>query len=130
MLEKISHIGLCVQNIDEALRLLEATVGINSVEYAEMPGRFQKSAYVRIGKNNDLLELMEPMGGAGTVADYLARHGEGIHHISLQVDSAEKAGAAFEAAGCKIIGKGKGIAFVHPKTAFGVLFELVDGTYE
>ncbi|MPN63769.1 hypothetical protein SDC9_211535 [bioreactor metagenome] len=95
-----------------------------------MPERGQVSAYVRIGENDDLLELMEPLGESGTAASFLAKYGEGIHHISLKVDSVEKVSASFEAAGCRIIGKGKGIAYVHPKTAFGVLYELVDDTYE
>lgn len=129
-MKKIGHIGICVHSVDAVIDLLEKTVGVRSVEYVELPQRGQRSALVTLGERGDLLELMEPLGEGGTVADFLAKHGEGLHHISLSVDSVEQTAAAFESAGCRIIGRGQGIGFVHPKTAFGVLCELVDDTYE
>ena len=128
-MNKIAHIGICVRSIAKKLELLTATVGIKHVSYVEMPERGQRSAYVTLS-GGDLLELMEPLGNDGTVASFLAKHGEGIHHLSFHVDNAEETAVSFESAGCRIIGRGKGIAFVHPKTAFGVLYELVDDTYQ
>lgn len=128
-MNKIAHIGICVYNVDAVIDLLKSTVGIQSVKLVEMPQRGQKSAYVRLD-SGDLLELMEPLGEGGTVAAFLSKHGEGIHHLSFSVESVEESASAFEAAGCRIIGRSKGLAFVHPKTAFGVLYELVDETYE
>ncbi len=130
MVQKLAHVGICVKSIDAMVELLEKTIGVNSVSRVEMPERNQVSAYVSIGEKRDCLEIMEPIGEEGTVAAFLAKRGEGIHHLSLKVDSVEEAAAAFEAAGCRIIGRGKGVAFVHPKSAFGVLFELVDDSYE
>lgn len=129
-MKKIGHIGICVHSVDTVIGLLEKTVGVTRVEYVEMPERGQRSALVTLGQRGDLLELMEPMGEGGTVADFLARHGEGLHHISLSVGSVKETAAAFEAAGCLIIEKKQGIGFVHPKSAFGVLWEIVDETYQ
>ena len=128
-MNKIAHIGICVQSITKKIELLTATVGVKHVFYAEMPERGQRSAYVTLS-GGDLLELMEPLGNDGAVASFLAKHGEGIHHLSFSVENAEETAAAFEAAGCQIVGRGQGIAFVHPKTSFGVLYELVDNSYQ
>lgn len=128
-MNKIAHIGICVRSIEKQVELLRSTVGVKHVDIWDMPERNQRSAYVTLS-GGDLFELMEPLGDEGTVAGFLARHGEGIHHLSFSVESAELAAAEFEAAGWRIIGRGKGIAFVHPKTAFGVLYELVDPTYQ
>ncbi len=130
MVQKLAHVGICVKSIDAMVELLEKTIGVNSVSRVEMPERNQVSAYVKIGDQNDCLEIMEPIGDEGTVAAFLAKRGEGIHHLSLKVDNVEETAAIFEAAGCRIIGRGKGVAFVHPKSAFGVLYELVDDSYE
>ena len=130
MVQKLNHVGICVKSIDAMVELLEQTIGVNSVRRVVMPERHQTSAYVRFGDKDDCLEIMEPIGDEGTVATFLAKRGEGIHHLSLKVDSVEEAAAVFEAAGCRIIGRGKGVAFVHPKSAFGVLYELVDDSYE
>ena len=129
-LKKMQHVGICVHHIDDLIEKLEKTVGVNSVSIVEMPARFQRSAYVKIGQANDVLEIMEPMGTDGTVYNFLEKHGEGIHHLSFKVDSVEETAAAFEAIGCKIIGRGQGVAFVHPKTNNGILYELVDDTYK
>jgi len=128
-MNEIAHVGICVQSIAKKVDLLSATVGVQHVSYVEMPERGQRSAYVTLS-GGDLLELMEPLGNDGTVVSFLAKHGEGIHHLSFSVESVDEAAASFEAAGCRIIGRGRGIAFVHPKTAFGVLYELVDNTYQ
>ena len=129
-MKKLAHIGICVNNVDDTIELLRTTIGVSDVSYSEMPERGQKSAYLTVGEGNNRLELMEPLGdNGGTVASFLEKHGEGLHHISFRVENVEETAAAFEAKGCKIIGRAKGLAFVHPKTAFGVLYELTDENY-
>lgn len=129
-MKKLAHVGICVHSVDAMIALLESTVGVTKTSIVDMPERGQKSAYVYVGETGFCLELMEPLGeNGGTVADFLARRGEGLHHLSFRVDSVEETVADFEAQGCRIIGKGRGVAFVHPKTAYGVLYELTDATY-
>jgi len=129
-MKKMVHLGICVHSVDAMIELLKTTVGVSKVSYVDMPERGQRSAYVRVGDDGNLLELMEPLGDVGgTVAAFLEKHGEGLHHISFYVDDVEETAADFEAQGCRIIGKGRGVAFVHPKTAFGVLYELTDKNY-
>lgn len=130
MVEKVLHVGMCVKDIDQTIAVLRRTAGAEEIERVTMPERNQVSAYVKVGQNGDMFELMAPLGEGGTVADFLAKKGEGIHHISFFCDSVEETAKAFEEEGCRIIGRGKGVAFVHPKTSFGVLYELVDSTYE
>jgi methylmalonyl-CoA/ethylmalonyl-CoA epimerase len=129
-MKEFAHIGICAKSVDATIEMLRATVGVSRVTYVDMPERGQRSAYVRVGDNGTLLELMEPLGdNGGTVASFLEKHGEGLHHLSFFVDSVEETAADFEAQGCRIIGKGTGVAFVHPKTAHGVLYELTDANY-
>ena len=122
---KLNHIGICCNQTDLFLEQFRNTIGINSVNEVMMPQKGQRSCYVRFGENDDCLELMEPIG-EGTVKKFLEKHGEGIHHLSFKVDDLETAIAAFENAGARIIGRESGIAFVHPKGNFGILFELVE----
>jgi len=129
-MKKFAHIGVCVRSVDAMIDMLKNTLGVSDVSYVEMPERGQRSAYVTVGDEGVRLELMEPMGeNGGTVASFLEKHGEGLHHLSFKVDDVEETGAAFEAQGCRLIGRANGLAFVHPKTAFGTLYELTDENY-
>lgn len=127
MIKGIAHIGFCVKSIEAVLEFYRKTVGATEVSRIPMPEMQQVSSYVSIGMGQELFELMEPLGNTGTVADFLAKRGEGIHHISLKTDNLNEAISSFEEAGCRIIGRGENYAFVHPKTSFGVLYELVEG---
>lgn len=129
MVQKIAHTGICVKSIDEYLTRMGLLIGAQEYERVILPERNQISAMVRIGLGNDFFELMEPTG-PGAVADFLEKRGEGIHHLSFRVDDVEASCRDFEAGGFRIIGKSTGIAFVHPKTAFGVLYELIDDSYQ
>jgi len=124
MVEGLNHIGICVKSIEPVLELLRKTMNAEEVARYTMPERNQVSCMVRIGKSGEILELMEPMGDTGTVADFLAKHGEGLHHISLKTENLEETIVSFEKSGCRIVGHSGDFAFVHPKTSFGVLYEI------
>ena len=136
-MKKFAHIGVCVRSVDAMIDMLKNTLGVSDVSYVEMPERGQRSAYVTVGDEGVRLELMEPMGeNGGTVASFLEKHGEGLHHLSFKAapvsstsSTLKETGAAFEAQGCRLIGRANGLAFVHPKTAFGTLYELTDENY-
>ncbi len=88
-----------------------------------------KALFLPVGEGN--LELLEPLGAISTVASFLEKRGEGMHHICFEVDDIEKALADFAAQGAKLIDQkprpgagGHLVAFVHPKSTHGVLVEL------
>ena len=123
MITGIAHIGICVNNIEAAVCYFEenfnATVE-NRVEYPEMG---QISTYLRL-KDGQCLEVMSPMGDAGVVAEFLAKKGQGFHHLSLKSDTWETTIAEYEEKGYRIVSKGDGYAFLHPKSAMGILYEI------
>ena len=88
----------------------------------------QISSIVRIGK--DCFELMEPTGPDGPAAQHLASKGGGLHHVSLLCDDVESLCKEFETKGLKVIGKvlegPLKVAFLHPKSAKGLLYEFTD----
>lgn len=125
------HAGICVHKAEPMVEMLRNTVGVKEVSHLDMPEAGQRITYVWVGDEGSLLELLEPLGEVeGTVSTFLKKNGEGLHHIAFSVEDVNETAADFEAQGCRIIGKGKGVAYVHPKSAFGVLYELFDGNYK
>ena len=123
-----NHIGIVVRNIDETIKKMRDGFDVREESRTVLENMGQISAMVRIG--DQLLEIMEPLGDTGSVPKFYAEKGEGFHHISLHVTDFEEDIAKFEAAGYRIIGKMKmgkhNIAFIHPKSANGLLYEIAD----
>lgn len=130
MVKGFNHIGICVYSVDDTLKLMKKTMGAELISKTAYPDRHQVSAIVILPDGQSKFELMEPIGNEGTVAKFLEKRGQGIHHVSLLTDSVESACADFESAGCSIISKTQGLAFISPKTSGGVLYELADGTFK
>ena len=128
MIKGFNHIGVVVKSIDETLAKMAPVFGAKEIARFPIPAAGQTSAMVQIGDQQ--LEMMEPLGDKGVVGKYLSEHGEGLHHISLKTDDFESDVAEFERNGYKVFGKtqmgGHNMAFVHPATANGVLYELAD----
>ena len=119
MIEKIHHVGLAVRNIEEVAAFLEEVFGAKlEPEYALETNEFL-SRMVKVGQNQ--FELLEPRGKDGLIERFLNSRGEGIHHVSLQVDNLEELLKLCEARGMTLIGR----RFIHPKSAHGVLIELL-----
>ena len=129
MVKSINHIGICVKSIDKTMEFLKAAMGAEEISRKAYPNRGQVSSLVSVGGGIIVYELMEPTGEIGIVADFIAKRGEGIHHISLNTDDLDEECRKFEKTGAKILGRVPGIAFVHPKTTGGVLYEITDGTF-
>jgi methylmalonyl-CoA epimerase len=126
--QKIAHVGLAVRSIEEMLKLLESCFGAKLLTKMEIPFMNQVSAMVSLGEKS-MLELMEPMG-EGPISKFLEEKGEGLHHISLKVDSVAGLVKDLEAKGLRVVGKlppeNPTFAFVHPKSTHGVLIELTE----
>jgi methylmalonyl-CoA epimerase len=119
MKNKIHHIGLAVNNIEEAAGFFEEVFGAELTDYKlETPEFF--SRMLTIGQG--LFELLEPRGQNGVIERFLKSNGEGLHHVSLQVEDLDKVLAVCKERGYTLLGN----RFIHPKSAHGVLIELLE----
>jgi methylmalonyl-CoA/ethylmalonyl-CoA epimerase len=136
MLRRISHLGLAVTDLDAAVRLYEGVFGLK-VEHRWVAEADQmEAASFRVG---DLeIELMQPLTADSPVGRFIARRGEGIHHVAYKVDDVAEALASARSAGIETIDErprvgGGGltrIGFLHPRSTFGVLTELEEDVRE
>ena len=130
MLTGISHIGIAVRNLDEAIKVYTETLGAKLEEIHRAPEAGMTAAMLSVG--GDKLELMEPIGTEGAIAKFLESRGEGVQHICLEVDDIDKTLEFLSAKGVRLIdekareGLEGRIAFIHPKAMNGVLIELVE----
>jgi len=128
MIKRVDHVGIAVQQLDDALRLYHVGLGMKVGETRCVDDQGVRVCFVPAGETN--IELLEPMGAGSSVGKFLEKRGEGIHHICLEVDDLAAALGELEAQGFQLIDKTprRGahglIAFVHPKSANGVLLEL------
>ena len=127
---KVDHIGIVVRDITAALKVYQVALGLPLRETVDVADQQVRIAFLPIGESN--IELVQPTSDDTGVARYLAKRGEGIHHICIQVDDIEAALAQLEEQGVELIDKeprqgahGR-VAFVHPRGAHGVLVELVE----
>jgi len=130
MIRKIDHVGYCVNSIDEAIAFYRNFAAVEVVGRKAFPERNQESCTIRIGEGEDYIELMEPIGDEGVVATFLKKRGQGLHHISLFTDDLDGTCEQMKRAGIKIVGKTSSIAFTHPKTSMGVVYEITNGTFD
>jgi methylmalonyl-CoA/ethylmalonyl-CoA epimerase len=128
MIKGINHVGIVVKSIDDTVTFMKEAFGAEEIKRIEFPQLKQISAVVKLG--NDCFELMEPTGPDGTVGKFLETRGGGLHHISLLCDDVQKVCEEFEAKGMTVIGKmfdqPSKMAFLHPKSGKGILYELAE----
>ena len=130
MVKRISHLGLAVRDLDAAIQLYEQVFGLRIAHRWVAEADRMEAATFRVG---DLeIELMQPLEEDSPIGRFIARRGEGIHHIAYRVDDvADALGRAREAGVATIDqvprpgGDGRTqIGFLHPRSTFGVLTEL------
>lgn len=131
-IKKIDHIAIVVEDLEKALAVYRDALGMTVTDIREMPEQDVKMAFLPSGDSE--IELLEPLSADSGIGKYLAKRGEGLHHICLEVDDIEATLADLKAKGSQLIDEtpkqgahGK-IAFIHPKGAHGVLVELVQRT--
>ena len=125
----IDHIGIAVKNINQSLDFYKRGLGLELDGIEEIPDRNLRVGFINIGSTK--IELIESTSDDSTIAKYIAKKGEGIHHICLLVDNLTEALKHFKSEGFELIdnqprvgAEGSKIAFIHPKAAGGVLIEL------
>ncbi|HSH35303.1 methylmalonyl-CoA epimerase [Schnuerera sp.] len=131
MVKKVDHIGIAVKDLDESLKFYEEVLGIKCISTEEVEEQKVKVAFLPIGDTE--VELLESTEENGPIAKFIEKRGEGIQHIAYRVDDIEKAIEELKEKGIKLIDEkprygagGAKIAFLHPKSTFGVLIELCE----
>jgi len=129
MITQIDHLGIAVRSLEAAIPYYEKALGLKCEHREEVPSQKVRTAFFSVGQVH--LELLEPTSPDSPVAKFIEKNGEGIHHVAFgsndvvgQLHQAATSGVRlindqpFEGAG------GKMVAFLHPKSTFGVLTEL------
>ena len=131
MPKKISHIGIAVTSIDEALPFYTEVLGLEFEGTEVVAEQKVKVAFLAIGESR--IELLEPTAPDSPVARFLEKNGPGIHHLAYQVDGLEERLAALKSQGVRLVDETPRtgahhtrIAFLHPKASGGVLTELCE----
>jgi methylmalonyl-CoA/ethylmalonyl-CoA epimerase len=131
MLTEIDHIAIAVNDLEAAIDYYRKAYGVE-VEHREIVERDGvEEALLRVA--DSYVQLLTPIRDDSTVAKYLEKKGEGLHHVGYRVDNCAEALEQVRAEGGKLIdetprpgSRGTTVAFVHPKGAFGTLVELVE----
>jgi methylmalonyl-CoA/ethylmalonyl-CoA epimerase len=128
---RIDHIGVAVDDLDEAVALYGERFGMPE-QHRETVESFDVEA-VLLGVGDGHIELLRPLSAEGPVGRFLERSGPGIHHVAYQTDDLDAALEAVRSAGLRLIDEeprvgiwGRRVAFLHPKSTGGVLTELVE----
>lgn len=127
----IEHIGIAVSSLAEAIPYYEKVLGLKCYNVEEVADQKVRTAFFRVGETK--IELLESTDPEGTISKFIEKKGEGIHHIAFAVDNIESALSDASSEGVKLIdqaprkgAEGLSIAFLHPKSTFGVLTELCE----
>ncbi|SCD20945.1 methylmalonyl-CoA epimerase [Proteiniphilum saccharofermentans] len=127
----IEHIGIAVKSIEEQLPYYEGILGLKCYNIETVEDQKVKTAFFMVGQTK--IELLEPTDEESTIAKFIEKRGEGIHHIAYATENVNEALKEMEDKGVRLIDKearggaeGLRIAFLHPKSTGGVLTELCE----
>lgn len=128
-LNKIEHLGIAVKDLDASEKMYEALLGRPAYKREIVESEGVATSFFRSGENK--IELLAALNDESAIAKFIAKKGEGIHHVAFDVDDIEKEMSRLSEAGFELITKipkkgadNKLIAFLHPKSTGGMLVEL------
>ena len=131
MLNRIHHLGYAVEDIEAASRFYRENFGVQPTEPEVVEEQGIIATMFRVGESR--IELVQPICPDSPVGKFLAKRGEGFHHVAYQVDDLEAVLAHLQKSGVELVDErprigagGSRMAFVHPKGTFGVPTELVE----
>ncbi|UCC33518.1 MAG: methylmalonyl-CoA epimerase [Candidatus Bathyarchaeota archaeon] len=131
MIKELSHIGIAVKDLDEALEIYEGVFGLEVEKIQIVEEQKVKIAFLHAGETQ--IELLEPTEEEGAVARFIEKRGEGVHHLAFAVDDIEAALQKIRDQGIAVVNEkprigaeGFKIAFLHPKSTKNVLVELCE----
>lgn len=129
MIQKIDHLGIAVRSLDESVKYYETALGLKCKHREEVPSQKVRTAFFTVGQTH--IELLEPTSEESPIAKFLAKNGEGIHHVAFGTDDIDMQLQGAKSAGVQLIHEkpfdgagGKLVAFLHPKSTHGVLTEF------
>ena len=130
MFTAVDHVGVAVDDLEAALALYRDTLGMPLVHRETVTEQGVEAALLDVGESH--IELLSPLGPDTAVGKFLARKGPGLHHVAYQVDDIEAVLRRLRDQGLRLIDetprtgiRQSQVAFLHPRTAAGVLTELV-----
>ena len=128
-MNKIEHIGIAVASLDESSIIYEKLFGAPSYKQEEVVSEGVKTAFFKNGPNK--IELLEATNSESPIAKFIAKKGEGIHHIAFDVDDIVAEIERLKNEGFIVLNEtpkkgadNKLVTFLHPKSTNGVLIEL------
>ena len=128
-MDKIEHIGIAVKNLEESNTLFAALLGKPHYKVEEVKSEGVKTSFFDVGPNK--IELLEATNPESPIAKFIAKKGEGIHHIAFAVTDIKAEISRLKVEGFTVLNEepklgadNKLVAFLHPKTTNGVLIEL------
>lgn len=127
----IEHIGIAVKSLEESIPYYEKVLGLKCYAVEEVKDQKVKTAFFKVGQTK--IELLQPTSEDSPVGKFIAKRGQGVHHIAFAVEDIEEQLKSVENSGIELIDKvprkgaeGLDIGFLHPKSTFGVLTELCE----
>lgn len=125
----IEHLGIAVKNLEESIKYYQDVLGLECYNIEEVKDQKVRTAFFKLGDTK--LELLESTDPEGTIAKFIEKKGEGLHHIAFAVEDTQTALNDAAEKGVQLIDKAprKGaenlnIGFLHPKSTHGVLTEF------
>jgi methylmalonyl-CoA/ethylmalonyl-CoA epimerase len=131
MFGRIDHIGVAVEDLDTAIALYEQSFAMELAHRETVESQGVEAVLLDVGDGH--VELLRPLGPDTAVGKFLARKGEGLHHVAYAIDDIDAALGKLSAAGLELIDseartgiRGSRVAFLHPRSTGGVLTEIVE----
>ena len=126
---KVEHIGIAVKNLEASNALFQQLLGVAHYKIEEVSSEKVKTSFFQAGESK--IELLEASSEDSPISKFIAKRGEGIHHIAFEVKDIKAEIKRLEAAGFRLLNTvpkrgadNKWVCFLHPKSANGVLVEL------
>ena len=134
-MKRVEHIGIAVKNLDNANALFEKLFNQDHYKVEEVPSEGVSTSFFQLGETK--IELLQASSPDSPIAKFIAKKGEGIHHIAFAVEDIKAEVKRLKNEGFHIINEtpkrgadGKWVIFVHPKDSNGVLVELCQDIIE
>ncbi len=130
---RIDHVGIAVPDLDEAIAMYEEAFGMRCVHTEVNEEQGVREAMLEVGDSGSYVQLLAPLSPDSPIAKFLDRSGPGIQQMAYRVDSIDEVSDHLRAQGMRLLydapkngTAGSRVNFVHPKSAGGVLVELVE----
>ncbi len=128
MIKRVSHIGIAVENLEEARRFFNQNFKLSTTDQEN----FGELLFSFIPLEGTNMELLQSTTAEGVISRFIQKKGQGVHHISLEVDDIQAELDGLKERGVRLINEkpytnahNDLVAFIHPKSTYGILFELI-----